>query len=42
MNATYLTIAGRTRLELEELTQVVARTQHIWLQGTAANSTGES
>jgi len=43
MNATYLTIAGRIRLELEELTQVVARTQHIWLQGTAtANSTGES
>ena len=43
MNATYLTVAGRIRRELQELTQVVERTQRIWQQGTAAvDRTGES
>ena len=39
MNETYLAVAGRIRRELQELTQVVARIEHIWQQ--AALSTDD-
>jgi hypothetical protein len=39
MKAAYLAIAGRIRRELQELTQVVERTERIWQQG---HSNGES
>lgn len=35
MRATYLTVAGRVRRELQELAQVVERTQQIWQQGSS-------
>jgi len=39
MNATYRTIAGRIRTELQELAHVVERATHIWRQ--AATSTDD-
>ncbi len=34
MKATYLAVAGRIRRDLQELNQVVERTQQIWQQGS--------
>jgi hypothetical protein len=43
MKTAYLAIAGRIRRELQELSQVVGRTQHIWQHGRmAAQETGET
>jgi hypothetical protein len=36
MRSAYLAIAGRIRRELQELTQVVERTERIWQQGLSS------
>jgi hypothetical protein len=41
MKAAYLAIAGRVRRELQELTQVVERTERIWQQGRSQGENGD-
>lgn len=41
MRATYLAIAGRIRRELQELAQVVERTERIWQRGQAGSGDSE-
>jgi hypothetical protein len=41
MKTAYLAIAGRIRRELQELTQVVERTERIWQQGRSQGGNGD-